>query len=746
MGPTHEDDSHDQRLAEAVTAYLKAAEAGQAPSSHEWLARHPDLGDDLSEFFAAREQIESLAAPLRAAVSAQDTTAEPTPATAPPLAVGRTVGDYELLEEIARGGMGVVYKARQVSLDRIVALKMILAGQFAGDAQVQRFHTEAESVGHLDHPNIVAIYEVGQHDGLHYFSMKLMEGGSLAQVVADRPWSVADREGQQRAARLVASVARAVHHAHQRGILHRDLKPANVLLDAAGQPHVSDFGLAKRIEGDSNVTQTGAIVGTPSYMAPEQASGKKGAVTTLADVYSLGAILYELLARRPPFLGETPLETIRELIEREPVPPSQYNPRLDRDLEAICLKCLEKAPGRRYSSAHALADDLDHWLAGEPIQARPASLARLMWAWLRKNLRATLWTGLIGLACGGLYLLTWINLLRLTMGRSCAELYARDFPSMTPPILATQSSLADALLVPLAVATVIGFLGMGLFTVLLVRPKDRWGDLVAGLATGLVAGALAFTGGGAWKMVLTFVVLPAMSDLHLLGEAARLEETPPGGAAGPPGQTSGRPATALLDKYPDLRAVPPEKRGEALARKIGYDVALDTPLWVWAGMVLAMVSFAFVSTAEALLAGYLLRQRGQARLVVLPYLELLLPGLFVLYSVGVAVRFVVMGITSDPSVHELDPAVLVLRHFSSAAPYFTWQAFLVKLLLAGLAIGGALLRWPGPVRAALYAGWLVLFLRVTGAGAPWWVDVVVCAGVVCVLGRHWLRNRRERLA
>jgi serine/threonine protein kinase len=278
--------------------------------------------------------------------------------------VEREFGDYYLLSEVARGGMGVVYRALQKGLNRLVALKMILAGRLANPDDLQRFLTEAEAAARLQHPNIVAVHEVGEVDGQYFFSMEYIEGPSLAQKLAPGP--LPSRE----AARYARTVARAVHHAHQHGILHRDLKPSNILLDPADEPHVTDFGLAKKLGGDPGHTRTGAVMGTPSYMSPEQAAGKVKELGPACDVYGLGAVLYELVTGRPPFRSETPLDTLMHVLDREPVPPRLLNPKVDRDLETICLKCLEKDPRHRYASADALADDLERYLNGEAIGAR----------------------------------------------------------------------------------------------------------------------------------------------------------------------------------------------------------------------------------------------------------------------------------------------------------------------------------------------------------------------------------------
>ncbi len=296
-------------------------------------------------------------------------------------ALPRAFGSYELLEEIARGGMGIVYRARQTQINRFVAVKVVASGVFAAPDFLKRFRTEAEAVASLNHPNIVPIYEVGDCEGHPFFSMRFIEGGSLTQRIANSASPVSNRE----AATLLRKLARAVHYAHQRGILHRDIKPGNVLIDSNGEPQLTDFGLAKLIEKDSTLTRTMAMLGTPSYMSPEQARGEAKQLTTAVDVYGLGAVLYELLSGQPPFAGGTSMGTVRLVLDKEPRAPSAISPGADRDLETICLKCLEKDPERRYSSAEALAQDLERWLRNEPIQARPITGIERLSKWVRRR-------------------------------------------------------------------------------------------------------------------------------------------------------------------------------------------------------------------------------------------------------------------------------------------------------------------------------------------------------------------------
>jgi WD40 repeat protein/tRNA A-37 threonylcarbamoyl transferase component Bud32 len=326
----------------------------------------------------------------------------------PPSATDRvSVAGYEILEELGRGGMGVVYKARQIKLNRIVALKMILAGAHAGPQELARFRTEAEAVARLQHPHFVQIYEVGEQDGRPYFSLEFLDGGSLAQQIAGTP------QPPRGAAELVEILARAVQEAHGRGIVHRDLTPGNVLLTSNGMPKITDFGLAKRLDSEPGAaalpgrTQSGAILGTPSYMAPEQAAGNIKAIGPATDVYALGAILYELLTGRPPFRGETTLDTLQQVLTTEPVPPTRLQPKVPRDLETVCLKCLQKPPRKRYASALELADDLHRFLAGRPILARPIGAWERGLKWVRRRPAAAALVAVSFLAVLSLVVVSW---------------------------------------------------------------------------------------------------------------------------------------------------------------------------------------------------------------------------------------------------------------------------------------------------------------------------------------------------
>src|SRR6266568_5749888 len=332
-------------------------------------------------------------------------------------------GDYELLEVIGRGGQGVVYRAHQKSLNRTVALKVIGLGHWATETHLKRFRREAEAAARLEHPGIVPIHEVGEHDGSCYFSMKFIEGGQLDAVAKREAMPV------RRAVELIAKVARIAHYAHEGSILHRDIKPGNILLDAKGEPHLTDFGLARLVETESTVTRTLEVLGTPSYMAPEQAVGNNARVTSATDVYGLGAVLYQLLTGHPPFAGGTTFETVRLVLDTEPRPPRLLNPKIDRELSTICLKCLEKDPQRRYAAAAGLAEDLEHWLKHEPIQAKPSGFFTRGRKWVRRNPSTTVLVTLLVALAIGLSVTVWNRKPAVLISKSIAVL---PFENLSP--------------------------------------------------------------------------------------------------------------------------------------------------------------------------------------------------------------------------------------------------------------------------------------------------------------------------
>jgi serine/threonine-protein kinase len=376
--PIHNAATVDDGFELVVERFLREREAGSSPDRQRYLESFPQFTSELGDFFAGQDLFDRLApdlAPNVCACHAAIPSAIPVP--------GEHVGGFELIEELGRGGMGVVYRARQSKLERIVALKMIRSQD---GSELARFRVESEAIARLQHANIVQLFEVGEHDGSPFFAMEYCAGGSLEQRL--RGTALLPSE----AAVIVASLARAMQAAHQQNVIHRDLKPANVLLaggDAATPlsrltPKVTDFGLARKLD-DPGLTQTGVIMGTPSYLAPEQASGRSRAVGPAADIYALGAVLYECLTGRPPFRAATTLDTLAQVLDADPVPPRQLNPAVPRDLETVCLKCLHKEPRRRYTDAAALAEDLDRYLAGRPVQARRVGAAERLLRWVRRR-------------------------------------------------------------------------------------------------------------------------------------------------------------------------------------------------------------------------------------------------------------------------------------------------------------------------------------------------------------------------
>jgi eukaryotic-like serine/threonine-protein kinase len=397
-------DSREERLDRLLAEYLRRRDAGDEFDRRAFLEQHPDVADELRDLLDTADLVDCMAGPPEPSSPEHESTqpggVRPFPhlgetvtldpnATAglggadfsidfaPTADAPCVFGDFELLETLGRGGMGVVYKARQISLNRIVALKMILSGQFAAETDIRRFYAEAQAAGRLGHPHIVNVYEMDQIDGRHYFTMEYVEGRTLAAVIDDEPLP------PERAARYLLMIARAVACAHEQGVLHRDLKPANVLIDERDEPQITDFGLAKDLSDQTHHTATGAAIGTPGYMAPEQAAGRRREIGVAADVYSLGAILYEMLTGRPPFSGDSVVDIILDVIHKEPLPPRAVNPQVDRELEVVCLKCLRKNPADRYASARELADEMQRFLDGQPVRARPISLLRSGAIWVR---------------------------------------------------------------------------------------------------------------------------------------------------------------------------------------------------------------------------------------------------------------------------------------------------------------------------------------------------------------------------
>lgn len=527
-------------------------------------------------------------------------------ASAAPAEAGADFSDYELLEELARGGMGVVYRARHKQLNRTVALKMILAGQFASEQDVQRFYREAEAAANLDHPGIVPIYEIGEHGGQHFYSMKLIEGGSLADQMDEL-------RGQPRAiVRLLAEVSRAVHYAHQRGILHRDLKPANILLDADGNPMITDLGLARQIEVESGITHTGAVVGTPAYMPPEQAAAKKE-VTTAVDIYAIGAMLYEALTGRPPHLGPSPVETLMQVIDSQVVPARQRNRKVDRVLERICMKCLEREPNDRYTSAAAIADDLENWLAGRPISIRRISLTSTFTELIRTNMRSAIGAAAIGVLAG--------IALAFCISRCNSKGWVQDNPPETiyellPATIPIGRSMFFLYESPLDRNTVLAAsLGwmlimfiVGGVVACLARPRPGTESVALGLVSGLFMAITLYT-----LHIGVGTVGTQESQLRTLGNLAAA-------AVGPASQQAAA-REQLFGAFPGLQQLPAGERTRALTFRLIYDGLFRVPFGMLRGMTMTALLCVLPCFVGTTFASKLL-ERPTARWVrLLNYLE-----------------------------------------------------------------------------------------------------------------------------
>jgi tRNA A-37 threonylcarbamoyl transferase component Bud32 len=656
-------------LSDVITEYLQAVEKGETPDRNQLLAAHPHLAEELAEYFADYDRMNKLAAPLHLREDQTTISPEEEHVNQPP--VVRYFGDYELEAEIARGGMGVVFRARQKSLNRPVALKMILAGQLASTADITRFRAEAEAAANLAHPNILPIYEVGDHEGQQYFSMKLVEGGSLSERVAEL------RTHPREAAALMVQLARAVHFAHQRGILHRDLKPANVLLDPDGTPYVTDFGLAKRTEKDSGLTRTGAIVGTPSYMPPEQARAERQ-LTVATDVYSLGAILYELLTGRPPFRAGTTVDTILQVMEKEPDHPRKLNPHADRDLSAIALRCLQKAPDNRYESAAAFADDLERWLRGEPTKARPPSMAGLAWRWLRRNAAAALGILTLGVLAGVTCVLT-----AFAIQGPDNDYFL--FPSQLGPIgvlywvqLAGEEPVFRYGV--LATAVVLALVN-GWLVWLAVRPRTTQVALGAAAAMGLIATLVAFSvvgpgvAGDATRTRLE-------NGLHPVGE-----ELPSG--------------IAILPKEEEYLAqfLPPEAEQwdrdwkltklRQLRRRADNTNRFHSAVTMgWLVLIALLLLFVGLALQSTWAADYLLRSGRGPLACIGCYVELYPPAIALLVWCFVVVEFVIIKLSGPAPGSPTFPQL------------FTPLVFGVAFV--GLAYAGVIRRWHPAIRVGIY--------------------------------------------
>lgn len=523
-------------------------------------------------------------------ISHDGNSGEQNPSSAPTLPV---FGDFELLEEIARGGMGVVYLARDKGLDRIVAIKTILNGQFASQESKARFFAEAAAAAKLDHPGIIPVYEIGEVQDQPFFAMKYISGGSFASQMNRY------RSDLRSGVELMVKVCRAVHHAHERGVLHRDLKPANILIDEDGFPLVADLGLAKAVDSDTNITQSGAIMGTPGYMSPEQASGA-GDVTTSTDVYALGAILFEVLTGQAPHQGRTAIETLKRITSEESPTARSVNPDADRRLELVCQNCLTMKAEDRYSSAKALADDLENWLTDEPLSVSAPSMASVGVNWLKKNARAALGAAGVGVVFG---LLIGVMFALIGVNVSDMETTYKAFPGERPRALSLYSWVDS---IPRGWRNFCQFplfsliAAVGMVNYLVVRPKTRDVAIASGVLAGLFAAAIAFVTSLGWQPLTSISVKSGAQDIQMLSRAA-LADT----------QSQRELARKAIERrYPSLPNLETSERPNMLASKVLFDQTMGIPVGLWVGLMLVVVVIAVPALVGTVLFGRLVDEIG----------------------------------------------------------------------------------------------------------------------------------------
>lgn len=581
--------------------------------------------------------------------------------------------NYQLIKELARGGMGVVYRARDKRLNRLVALKMVLAGSHASEEDRIRFNIEASAAAQLDHPAITPIYEVGEHEGKQFFAMKLVEGGSMEDILEQLP------DDPRRAARLVAQIAEGIHHAHQRGTLHRDLKPQNILLDNDEQPLITDFGLAKLTDGDSSMTRTGVAMGTPAYMPPEQALGDRN-VTTSADIYSLGAILYAALTGRPPHQGGSAMETMLQVIDGEIEKPSSLRSKVPIELELIAIKCLQKEPQQRYASAAEIADDLNNWLDGKPVSVRPPSVASQARQWLKHNIRMASLSLLTG--CLIAALAVPLCLAGFEQSGLPGSIY-REIPQTQAPIFAgvqlgIREDLTDGwklLTVALAVMLVSS---AGAISVALLRPKTMNEAVGVGIMSGIAVGITLFLLFFGWMVAGNATGSFTSGDVQLLANIANEQ-----------GEQKQRAMEKLSWRYPDLASRPEAEKINFVQRKIAQDSILMTGLGNLLAAIVSLMFFIPVVFAGAYC--FRLYERFDSRLRRLAgHLEFILISVLlslamVWMMVTIVVQWLPSGVMNGPKPNLLHMLICTLASLVALRAIWQFQHAAIRLTLNALA-------------------------------------------------------------